>query len=99
MLFFDLYPSSTDLDAPTVADDEIFAYAESRSRADVFARVQVFYDRDPTTRVAAASIVETDSVKIRHGRIDAQDFETYLTLDTDADFSRPTSPRWPPLPP
>lgn len=85
VLFFDLYPTATDQDAPTISDAEFYAYTESRSRADVFARVQVFYDRDPTTHEAAASAVETDSVKLRHGRIDAQDFETYLTLDTDAD--------------
>lgn len=85
--YFTPYAASIDADAPTLYARDMLASSGPtgvRSVADVYPYLRVQYDLDPSTGSWKVRTADNPIVKVRFGRQDPKNFETYLTSGNDA---------------
>lgn len=84
VVYFNPYTSDVPAGAIRVEERDLIGVTEESALTDTYARIDVLYDRDPSTGTAKTRSKTNRHVARRFERPETREFETYLIVDNDA---------------
>lgn len=87
VVFYKVYVGDIPAGITTLYDHDFESFSSGRSNSEVFTKIRVKYDRDPTSGNYEARESSDSSVIVRLGRPDIKEFETYIKRADNASLA------------